>query len=302
MRILVTGGAGFIGSHIVEHFQGKADIRVIDNLRTGRKENLKGLDCHFIEASILDKDALLEAMTGVDYVFHLAAMVSVPQSMDNPSEALSINSQGTLNVLESARNAGVKKLAFSSTSAIYGEQSPEQPKVESMPPAPISPYGITKLSGEYYCNIFQQQGWLQTVCLRYFNVFGPRQNPHGDYAAVIPFFISQAVANKPLTIHGDGSQTRDFVFVKDVAALNAAMVESDHHGIFNVARGEGSSIQELAEKIIAATNSKSEISHGAPRAGDIQHSVADVSKLQSCGLAAHWSLDEGLDATCKSWS
>jgi len=199
MRILITGGAGFIGSHIAEYFNGKAEIRIFDNLRTGYKHNLDGLDVEFIEGDICDRAAVKAAMQGVDYVFHLAAMVSVPESMFKPGECVDINVHGLLNVLEEAAAAGVKKLCFSTSAAIYGD-NPVVPKLETMIPEPKSPYAITKLDGEYYCNMFTREGKLQTACLRYFNVFGPRQDPKSAYAAAIPIFTAKAVANEDITI------------------------------------------------------------------------------------------------------
>ena len=205
MRILVTGGAGFIGSHIVEHFQGKAEVRVLDNLRSGYLKNIAPFKVEFINGSVLDKDILSKAMEGVDYVFHLAAMISVPESMGKPVECVEINTIGTLNVLEAAAQAGVKKMTLSTSAAIYGD-NPVVPKREDMFPEPKSPYAETKLSGEYYCGIYTKEGRLNTACLRYFNVFGPRQDPKSQYAAAIPIFISKALRNEPITIFGDGER------------------------------------------------------------------------------------------------
>ena len=169
MRVLITGGAGFIGSHIAEHFNGQAEIRILDNLRTGYPHNIDGFDVEFIEGSVTDRAAVKTAVAGVDYIFHLAAMISVPESMDKPNECVEINTQGTLNVLTEAANAGVKKLCFSSSAANYGD-NPTVPKLETMIPEPKSPYAVTKLDGEYYCKLFSDEAWLQTACMRYFNV------------------------------------------------------------------------------------------------------------------------------------
>ncbi|MEG1979990.1 MAG: NAD-dependent epimerase/dehydratase family protein, partial [Victivallaceae bacterium] len=212
MRVLVTGGAGFIGSHVVEHFQGKAEVRVLDNLRSGFKKNLDGFDVEFIEGDIRDRETVRKAMQGVDYVFHMAAMISVPESMFKPLECVDINDNGLLIVLEEAAAAGVKKLCFSTSAAIYGD-NPTVPKREIMYPEPKSPYAITKLDGEYYCNMFTTEGKLQTACLRYFNVFGPRQDPKSAYAAAVPIFTAKAVKNEDITVYGDGEQTRDFIYV-----------------------------------------------------------------------------------------
>lgn len=236
MKILVTGGAGFIGSHIVEHFQGKAEIVVLDNLRTGYRKNLEGLEHTFIQGDIRDKAIVKKAMEGVDYVFHLAALISVPESMEKISECVDINVNGLLNVFEAAAEAGVKKLCFSTSAAIYGD-NPVVPKVETMFPEPKSPYAITKLDGEYYADMFTKLGKLKVACLRYFNVFGPRQDPNSAYAAAVPIFIERALKNMPITVYGDGDQTRDFIYVKDIVAANAYLAASDECGVFNVAYG-----------------------------------------------------------------
>lgn len=297
MRILVTGGAGFIGSHIVELFQGKAEVRVLDNLRSGYLHNIAPFEKEFIEGSILDKDILAKAMEGVDYVFHLAAMISVPESMGKPVECVEINTIGTLNVLEAAARAGVKKLCLSTSAAIYGD-NPIVPKREDMFPEPKSPYAETKLSGEYYCGIYTKEGRLNTACLRYFNVFGPRQDPHSQYAAAIPIFISKAIANEPITIFGDGEQTRDFIYVKDIAAANAFFAtQSPETGVFNVAYGGKVTINDLAKKIIAIIGSKSEIVYKPVRAGDVKHSTAAVDKIKNAGFVPTSDFDKGLAAT-----
>jgi len=297
MRILVTGGAGFIGSHIVEHFQERAEVRVLDSLRSGFRHNLAGLEHEFIEASILDREAVRGAIQGVDYVFHLAAMISVPESMAKPIECDELNTKGTLIVLEEAARAGVKKLVLSSSAAIYGD-NPAVPKVETMLPEPKSPYAITKLDGEFYCGMFTAERRLQTACLRYFNVFGPRQDPASQYAAAVPIFIRRALDGKPITIHGDGEQTRDFIFVKDIAAANAWMAtESAATGVFNVACGGKITINDLASTICQLTGSRSEIQHAPERAGDVKHSLASVDKLRAAGFTPRWNFAEGLKAT-----
>lgn len=299
MRILITGGAGFIGSHIAEALHQRAEVRVLDNLRTGRRDNLNGLNVHFIEGSILDRDRLRDLLQGVHYVFHLAAMVSVPESMRNPIECTEMNTIGLLTVLDESMKAGVKKLCLSSSAAIYGD-NPVIPKVESMTPEPKSPYGVTKLDGEYYCGIYHQERWLETVCLRYFNVFGPRQDPASQYAAVIPKFIEQALAGRPLTIFGDGQQTRDFVSVKDVVAANVALtmeMESDCTGVFNVAGGRRMTVEELARRIIRQTNSPSTIEFLPPRSGDVTHSVASIDKLRNSGVNVGADFDADLNET-----
>ena len=296
MRVLITGGAGFIGSHIAEYFNGKAEIRIFDNLRTGYKHNLDGLDVDFIEGDICDRAAVKAAMQGVDYVFHLAAMVSVPESMFKPGECVDINVHGLLNVLEEAAAAGVKKLCFSTSAAIYGD-NPVVPKLETMIPEPKSPYAITKLDGEYYCNMFTREGRLQTACLRYFNVFGPRQDPKSAYAAAIPIFTAKAVANEDITIYGDGEQTRDFIYVKDIVEANVFMAMNDFTGVYNIAYGKKITINDLVKEIVKVTNSKSKVVHLDERPGDVKHSMAGVDKLASTGFKPKHTFAEGMEKT-----
>ncbi len=299
MKILITGGAGFIGSHLVEHFQGKAQVCVLDNLRSGFKKNLDGFDCAFIEGSITDRVVVKEAVEGVDIIFHLAAMISVPESMFNPIECVDINTTGTLIVLEEAAKAGVRKLCFSSSSAIYGD-NPIVPKTEQMLPEPKSPYAVTKLDGEYYCKMFNDEGRLKSACMRYFNVFGPRQDPKSQYAAAIPIFIEKALNNEPLIIYGDGKQTRDFVYVKDVVAANEYLAENDDlSGVYNVAYGKSITINELAKKIIDLTASKSEIEYAPIRPGDVKHSRAAIEKLNTAGLKLQDDFEDSLEKTVR---
>ena len=299
-RILVTGGAGFIGSHIVERYQGKAEIRVLDNFRSGNIKNLAGMEYELIEGDICDRETVARAMEGVDYVFHLAAMISVPESMTEIVECNRLNSLGMIIVLEEAAKAGVKKLVLSTSAAIYGD-NPVCPKVETMFPEPKSPYAITKLDDEYYCNMFAKEGRLSTACLRYFNVFGPRQNPKSAYAAAVPIFITKALKNEDITIFGDGEQTRDFIFVKDIAAANAFMAESDFTGVYNVAYGGRLTINDLAEKIVKILGSGSKIVHLPERAGDVKHSSACVDKLKSTGFKPEFNFDQGLEIAVKAY-
>jgi UDP-glucose 4-epimerase len=301
MRVLVTGGAGFIGSHIVEHLQGMADVRVLDNLHSGFKDNLAGFKHDFIEASILDREAVRKAVQGVDYVFHLAAMISVPESMAKPVDCNEINTTGTLIVLEEAARAGVKKIVFSSSAAIYGN-NPTTPKIETMLPEPKSPYAVTKLDGEYYCKMFAEDGRLATTSLRYFNVFGPRQNPKSQYAAAVPIFIARAVKNEPITIHGDGEQTRDFIYVKDIAAANVFFAtQSSATGVFNVGYGRRITINDLAGTICRSAGSHSAIQYAPERPGDVKHSLAAVEKLSAAGFSPSGNFRDGLNATVQSF-
>ncbi len=297
MKVLITGGAGFIGSHLAEHFQGKAEVRVLDNFRTGHRRNLDGLKVELIEGSILDRELVERAVRGVDYVFHLAALVSVPESVERPHECVALNVTGLLNVLEASAAAGVKKVCLSSSAAVYGN-NPELPKREEMRPEPRSPYAVTKLDGEYYCQQFAETRRLETVALRFFNVFGPRQDPKGAYAAAMPIFMQQALAGEPLTIHGDGGQTRDFVYVKDIVAANVfAATTAGLTGVFNVGYGRAMTVLELARRIVALAESRSEIRHAPERAGDVRHSLASIEKLTAAGFRPGGSLETGIAET-----
>jgi UDP-glucose 4-epimerase len=297
MKVLITGGAGFIGSHIAQLLQGRAEVRILDNLRTGYRRNLDGLEVDFIAGSILDRAAVQSAMQGVDYVFHLAAMISVPESVERPHECVELNVTGLLNVLEAAAAAGVRKLCLSSSAAIYGN-NPVVPKVETMLPEPRSPYAVTKLDGEYYCRQFTEAGRLDTVALRFFNVFGPRQDPGSAYAAAVPIFMQRALAQQPITIYGDGGQTRDFIYVKDIAAANLfAATTPGLTGVFNAGYGGQITVLELAQRIITQAGSRSEIRHAPERAGDVRHSRANVGALHAAGFRPVSSLDAGLAET-----
>jgi len=297
MRILITGGAGFIGSHLVEHLHESAEVVVLDNLRSGYLRNLEGLKHTFIEGSVTDRAVVDVAMKGVDLVYHLAAMISVPESMMAPEECVETNVLGLLNVLESATTFGVKKLILASSAAVYGD-NPTVPKIEDMVPEPKSPYAISKLDGEYYLEMYRREGKLETASLRFFNVFGPRQDPGSAYAAAIPIFMRQAFANQDITIFGDGEQTRDFVYVKDVvAALVYVGSGHDLHGTYNVGYGMSMSIKKLASFIINHSGSKSRIQHGEDRLGDVKHSRASIDKLQASGFNHASSLELGISET-----
>ncbi len=298
MRALITGGAGFIGSHLAAALRARGlQVRVLDNLRSGHRRNLASLDVEFIAGSILDAAVVQQAMIDVDYVFHLAALVSVPESVSYPRACVELNVLGLLNVLETAAQAGVKKLCFASSAAIYGD-NPEVPKLEAMRPEPRSPYAVTKLDGEYYCRQFTESGRLETVALRFFNVFGPRQDPASAYAAAVPIFMRQALAHEPLTIYGDGGQTRDFVFVQDIAAANIfAATTRGLTGVYNVGYGGQITVLELAQRIVRLADSRSEIRHAPERAGDVRHSRASVDALRATGFRPVSSLDAGLIET-----
>ncbi len=296
MTFLITGGSGFIGSHLVEALQGRGTIRVLDNLRTGFRKNLDGMEVEFYEGSVLDQALVAQVMVGVDYVFHLAAMVSVPESVANPRECEELNGFGLLNVLEAAAAAGAKKVFFASSAAVYGDNT-TVPKVETMIPEPKSPYAFTKLLGEHYCRFFHDERRVNTACLRFFNVFGPRQDPKGPYAAAVAIFMAKALRGEPILIHGDGEQTRDFIYVKDiVAAILHVTLNEGITGVFNAGYGGSVTLNEIAEFIVQQANSGTEIHHGPVRAGDVKHSRAAVDLLRETGFQPVSSLQQGLAA------
>jgi UDP-glucose 4-epimerase len=273
------------------------EIRVLDNLRTGYRKNLDGLEYTFIEGSVTDRALVREAVHGVDYIFHMAALVSVPESMAKPGECVDINVHGLLNVLEEASAAGARKLVFASSAAIYGD-NPTVPKLETMRPEPKSPYAITKLDGEYYLGMFQQEGRLESAALRFFNVFGPRQDPKGAYAAAVPIFIEKAIHGQNITIFGDGEQTRDFIYVKDiVGALTFAAETPGVTGVFNAGYGAQITINQLASQLLEQAGSAARIHHAPQRPGDVKHSRASAERLLAAGWKPRHSLAEGLAAT-----
>ena len=280
MNILVTGGAGFIGSHIAEHFSSEGhDVTILDNLATGHLHNIpKNDNVTFIEGDICDPATVAETVRGIDYVFHHAALVSVPLSCQNPVDAFRINTLGTLNILQASLDAGVKKVIIASSAAVYGN-NPILPKREDMIPEPASPYAISKLDCEHLARMFCTDHGLRTTCLRYFNVYGPRQDPNSAYAAAIPIFLSRACAGEDLVIYGDGGQTRDFVHVSNVVRANVAAMEHGDGEVFNVATGRSVTILELAENIVEIAGTGAGIVHEAERAGDVRDSRADVGKI-----------------------
>ena len=232
-------------------------------------------------------------MKGVDIVHHLAAL-SVAESMERPLETVEINVTGFINVLESARQHGARKLVFASSAAVYGE-NPVQPKVETLTPDPRSPYAVTKLDGEYYCALYEREGWLSTSCLRFFNVFGPRQDPKSAYAAAVPIFLEKARRGEPLHIHGDGGQTRDFIHVADIAgALAFVAGHPEARGVYNAGYGKAVTILELAKRLLEVVGSTSSLVFTPPRAGDIRHSTSDPSKLFALGWTPRHNVADGL--------
>jgi UDP-glucose 4-epimerase len=300
---LVTGGAGFIGSHIVEALVRKGErVRVLDNLTSGKIANLAAsLDrIEFIEGDIRDPEACRAAAAGMDHILHQAALVSVPLSVEDPRLAHDINVTGTLNMLIAARDAGARSFVLASSSSVYGD-SPDLPNREGREGNPLSPYAAGKRTGEYYCGLFRSLHGLKTTALRYFNVFGPRQDPGSAYAAVIPRFIGRILRGEPPVIYGDGGQSRDFVYASDVAAANlAAAAGTGESGVFNVAGGRGITVQALAEKIAALLGSTLVPVYEAERPGDIRHSFADVALAErQLKFKPKVSLDEGLALTVR---
>lgn len=305
LKIVITGGAGFIGSHIAEYWaeQG-AEVHIIDNLRSGYEKNFSHInDVIFHQGSITERGVVEKAMEGADYVHHLAALISVPESVLNPRLCVDINVQGLLNVLEAARDNKVKKLIHISSAAVYGD-SPVSPKSVKMRPVPKTPYGITKLDGEYYLSLFTREYGLKTTSLRCFNVFGPRQDPKSQYAAAIPMFVLQALLGEDIIIFGDGEQTRDFVYVKDVVHANILAVKSDiSDGVFNVGCQNRISINHLAELVIDITGSKSRIVYKPERLGDIKHSIASITETKKAlGYKPQYKLIDGLKLTIEYFS
>lgn len=303
-RCLVTGGAGFIGGHIVEALVALGDeVVVLDNLSSGDLSNIEAFVPHrvtFVKGDIADHKTLSHCLQGVDVVFHLAARISVPESLLKPIDYLKTNVEGTLNLLFAAKTAGVKQVVISSTAAIYGD-NPVVPKLETMLPEPKSPYAVGKLDAEYYGQIYAERGGMQVACLRYFNVFGPRQNPNSAYAAAVPIFITKAMANEPLTIYGDGEQTRDFIYVKDVAAANLLAAEGAS-GVYNVAYSGATTINDIAHAILRLTHSSSNIIYASERPGDIKHSYADNQKIrQELDFKPKWTLATGLEQTIAAY-
>jgi UDP-glucose 4-epimerase len=281
---------------------GVHSIIILDDLSTGKIGNIEELleksTVKFIQGSVTNLSLLQELCQGVDYVFHQAAIASVPQSIRNPQSSHEVNVTGTLNVLLAAKDNGVKKVIYASSSSVYGD-SPTLPKREDMPPNPLSPYAVTKLTGEYYCQMFCCVYGLLTICLRYFNVYGPRQDPNSQYAAVIPSFIKSLLEGKRPIIFGDGEQTRDFTFIQDIVNGNVLAAQSDACGVVNLGMGERITINELARLIIKLLGNNLQPVHQKPRVGDVRHSLADISKAKTFGYEPRHSLEFGLRETIR---
>ena len=299
MKALITGGAGFIGSHLAQGLLAQGhQVVILDNLSTGRLKNLETFSerVTFVEGDVRDAERLKELCQGCQLLFHQAAVVSVPYSVEHPQETHDVNIQGTLNALLAARDAGAQRLVFASSAAIYGEE-PLLPKQEGMRPTPISPYAVEKITGEHYLGAFHQLYGLQTVALRYFNVFGPRQDPSSPYSGVISIFVNRLLAGQDPLIFGDGEQYRDFVFVKDVVAANLlAATHPDAPGkAFNVGRGERTSLNQLVKLLSELTGYSATPQYKEPRAGDIRESLADITRIvQTLGYTP--KVKEGLEA------
>jgi len=300
-RALVTGGGGFIGSNLVRVLVERGDeVRVLDNFSTGSQENLAGLDVEIVEGELRSYERVHNAVRGVEVVFHLGALGSVPRSVQDPLTSSAVNVEGTLNVLLAARDEGVRRVVFSSSSSVYGSKR-DLPVTEGLPSDPISPYGVAKLAAERYCVSFSRvYDSLETVVLRYFNVFGPRQSPFSQYAAMVPLFITAIAAGEPVTIFGDGEQSRDFTYVANVidATVRAADAEDANGRIFNVAAGAPASVNAVADSIGRILGKPAERTFAPPRPGDIRDSWADVSAAkETLGYEPSVDLEEGLRRT-----
>jgi len=299
-NVLVTGGAGFIGSNLVNELSKDNCVTVIDDLSTGHLKNIQNLideqKISFIEGDITDLNFLQKTFRNIDFVFHLAAVSSVPKSIKDPITTNAVNVNGMFNVLLAARDNDVKKVVYSSSCAVYGNPS-KCPINENTVTNPLSPYAASKLMGEHYCQLFTEVYELPTVSLRYFNVYGPQQDPGSEYAAVIPKFINLVLENKAIVIYGNGEQTRDFIFVKDVVNANILAAKTNVSGVFNVGSGKKTSIKDLAESIMQIKGKKIEIKYLKPRQGDILHSFADTSKIKKLNDKADYNLEKGLRKT-----
>lgn len=296
LRVLITGGAGFVGSHIAEAWQNDAEILILDNLRSGYRENIQGFKVRFVQGDITDPGLVDSLCQGIDLIYHEAALVSVVESIQKPVLTEQINIIGLLNLLESAKKHRVPRVVFASSAAVYGNnESPIQH--EDLLPHPMSPYAVSKVGGEHYMALYSLLHGVSTVCLRNFNIFGPRQDPHSPYASVIPIFIGKALKNEDLVIYGDGCQTRDFIYVKDVAAANVFLGLNRYEGVLNIATGYSISITQLAETIIEMTGSTGQIRYATERPGEVRHSVADVNRATQAGFKTQWDLRNALQET-----
>jgi UDP-glucose 4-epimerase len=303
-RVLVTGGGGFIGSNLVRALlDGGHDVRVLDNFSTGNRANLAGLDIEVVEGELRSYERVHNAVRGVEVVFHLGALGSVPRSVQDPLTSSAVNVEGTLNVLLAARDEGIRRVVYSSSSSVYGPRR-ELPVTEDMPPDPISPYGVAKLAAERYCVSFSRvYESFETVVVRYFNVFGPRQSPFSQYAAVIPLFVTAIEAGEPILVYGDGEQRRDFTYVSNVVdgTIRAAEAAGASGRIFNVAASAPATVNDVAAAIGAVLGKPVEKTFAPPRVGDIRDSWADVSAAREVlGWEPTVDLEDGLRRTVET--
>ena len=305
-QYLVTGGAGFIGSNLVERLVEKGQkVRVIDNLSTGKIQNIYAFldQIEFINGDIRYLNTVLEATKGVDYILHQAALPSVPRSIETPLESNDVNTNGTLNVLYAAKESGVKRVVYAASSSAYGE-SPSLPKIETMPTSPLSPYAVNKLAGENYCRAFYNVYGLETVAIRYFNIFGPKQDPNSYYSAVIPKFIKALLLDQKPVIFGDGEQSRDFTYIENVIEANLLACKAPKIAcgkVMNIACGERITLNELVNELKTILNKNIDTIHGNPRPGDIKHSLADINLAKDLiGYEPVVTVREGIKKTV-SW-
>lgn len=298
-KYLVTGGAGFIGSHLVNRLLSEnATVRVIDNFSSGKRSNLEHVasQIELVEGDIRNPDDCKKACAGVEIIFHEAAVPSVPRSVADPITSHQANIDGTFNVLMAARDAGVKRVVYAASSSAYGDV-PELPKRETTRPEPLSPYAVNKLVGEYYCQVFNKCFGLETVSLRYFNVFGPKQDPKSQYAAAIPAFVTSILRGESPTIYGDGEQTRDFTFIDNVVHANllASRAPGVKGEVMNIACGSSVSVNAIIRQINALLGTNVAPTYVPPRAGDVKHSLADISRAKTViGYEPLIMFDEGL--------
>jgi nucleoside-diphosphate-sugar epimerase len=300
-QFLVTGGAGFIGSHLAAALRARGDaVRIFDNFATGKRANLDAAPgAELVEGDLRDFSAIRRACEGVDFVLHEAALPSVARSVEDPVTTDDVNIRGTLHVLIAAKEAKVKRVVYAGSSSAYGE-SPTLPKVETMAPDPISPYGVSKLTGEMYCRSFARVYGMQTVTLRYFNVFGPRQDPGSQYSGVVALFCTAALDGREVTIHGDGEQSRDFTFVDNVVSGNLLACERDVEpgSVLNCATGSSVTLNQLLQQLESLANRKIPKRNGPDRSGDIKHSLADISLAKRVlGYSPKVNFAEGLRRT-----
>jgi UDP-glucose 4-epimerase len=302
-KVLVTGGAGFIGSHLADRLSEDYHVTILDNMSTGKMENIAPLleksNVELVRGSITNLDLLKEASRGVKYVFHQAAIAQVPLSIRDPLATNETNVNGTLNVLLAAKENRVARVIYAASSSAYGNPR-SNPQREDMLPSPLYSYAASKLAGEYYCGVFTEVMGLPTVCLRYFNVYGQRQDPHSQYATAIISFLQRAKKGLPPVVYGDGEQTRDFVFVEDVVNANLLAARSNVTGVFNIGSGRVTTINSLARLVIEISGKETEPVYRPARAGDPRSSLADISRAESFGYAPQWSLEDGLKKTAQS--